>query len=287
MRVLARVLATVLAVAAALPMNASAGTSSYDERLARLAALGSRFPGDAPPPGLFGGLIVQTRWQRDSGRDDVPLWSIVNDSLTNQPADIAARYDAAAARDRSHVCDGEPAGAPAGPVDACRAWVAYFGASDAYRAGEPLPFVRRGIATYHRPHDVLQSLLWSAHSTSIAARVAERRADLEAGARGVPVEFRFWANWIDVVYAVEAANVPSSLPPDTQTTGTFLPGCAPLGTPGCDLGSLPGGPSLAVWVLTMRPASIDRVLLGYAVVHPPVALAAAGEPPARSSVSYT
>lgn len=71
----------------------------YSQRLEAVQKLGKLFPGKVLPFGLkqrnldyFAGIYLQTKWQKDSGQDSLPIWYLVNQSLTLAPYSFAQEY---------------------------------------------------------------------------------------------------------------------------------------------------------------------------------------------------
>lgn len=176
----------------------SSEASDYDCRLDAVRRLGELFPGyrsglghEHRRLGLFAGIYLQTRWQRNTGRDALPHWFLVNQGLTLAAYAYALEYladpDQPCARSR-YVGDHptrDAANAPVTQVDTCRAWKAYFRA-----------------ATARRPRSELRRLLWRAHTTSIRHALWQYEAEFDRA--DVPAsELTFWRVWIKVVLAME------------------------------------------------------------------------------------
>src|SRR5947209_18012994 len=98
-----RLLGLGMLVAVAAACGGMQGGVPYSARIQRAEALARRYPGASGRYGLWAGIIVQTRWQRDSGRDRIPLWSLVNFELSVAPSRCASHRS-----------------------PACRAWIRYF-----------------------------------------------------------------------------------------------------------------------------------------------------------------
>lgn len=193
---------------------------SYDQRLEAVRELGRLFPGYRSKLGwanrrlgLFAGVYLQTRWQRDSGRDEVPHWSLVNQGLTLGAHAYALEYladpdqpPAESAYVRAHPTR-DPACAPVTQADTCRAWKAYFRAA---MAGARKSELRR--------------LLWRAHTTTIRHALWQYEAEL-ARADVPAAEVRFWRTWINVVFGMER--------PAPPTTDVVLRPLLALAMPGC------------------------------------------------------
>jgi len=178
---------------------------SYDQRLQAVRELGRMFPGYQSRLGytnrrlgLFAGIYLQTRWQRNTGRDEVPHWSLVNQGLTLAAHAYALEYLAEPdARDEdSRYVAAHPtrdaARAPVTQVDVCRAWKAYFHAA----------------ATGARKAE-LRRLLWRAHT--IAIRHAVWHFEPELARADVPAaEVGFWRRWVTLVLGMERPAPPTT-----------------------------------------------------------------------------
>ncbi len=110
----------------------------YSARIQRAEALARRYPGAPGRYGLWAGIIVQTHWQRDSRRDRIPLWSLVNFELSVAPSSCASHRSSA-----------------------CRAWIRYFRAE------------RQGLRG-----PALQRVIWSAHTAAIVDGLRTNRRTL-------------------------------------------------------------------------------------------------------------
>jgi hypothetical protein len=237
---------------------------SYDERLGLVEALGARYPGKVTPgailaeDGLWAGIFVQSRWQRDSGREDAPLWNLLNASLTVEPSIYAAELQAAApGADAGALCGSSayvlahPTPAVPGPsidrADQCEAWMGYFLGS------------RQGL-----PATTLQSLIWDAHTASIMHTARVDREALDRAGAGAPLEYNFWAGWMEITILLDAIDFPTSGAETLPVARDLMPPCSPLGTPGCQLTVADLGTRLPfIAALAQRPASLDRVFALY------------------------
>ncbi len=83
---------------------------SYSHRLELVEKLGNLFPGKIYPLGFkqkklgyFAGIYLQTKWQQESGRDKLPIWYLVNHSLTLSPFKYAQEYLEHPVKDTSQV----------------------------------------------------------------------------------------------------------------------------------------------------------------------------------------
>jgi hypothetical protein len=255
---------------------------SYDERLDLVEALGARYPGKVAPgailaeDGLWAGIFVQSRWQRDSGRENVPLWNLLNASLTVEPSIYAAELEAAApGADAEALCGSSayvlahPTPAVPGPsidrTSQCEAWMRYFLGS------------RQGL-----PATTLQSLIWDAHTASLMHTARVDREALDRAGAGAPLEYNFWASWMEITILLDAIDFPTSGAETAPVARDLMPPCSPLGTPGCQLTVADLGPRLPfIAALAQRPASLDRVFALYDrrdLGPPAIALMAATDP---------
>jgi hypothetical protein len=234
-------------------------TLSYQERLKLTEGLAVEYPGDVSPGdalgefGLWAGIIVQTRWQEESGRDELPLWNLINVALSVEPSRYAAELtDEPSDADPTALCSASaygrdhPTRASDGPdvdrSDVCEAWMRYFAAH------------LEGATTAD-----LQELLWNAHTAAIVHGVREHRAEIEAAA--VPdLERNFWASWFELVFLLDAVDFSTAGAASVPASAVLMPRCAPLGDPGCELTREDLGDAVGfVSALATRPASIDRI----------------------------
>jgi hypothetical protein len=178
---------------------------SYDQHLHAVRQLGRLFPGyrsklghEHRELGLFAGIYLQTRWQRDSGRDRLPHWARVNESLTLAPYAYALEFlaDPEESPQESAYVHANPtrdaAAAPVTQLDTCRAWKAYF----------------RAAAT-GAPKRALRRALWHAHTTSMRHALWQHEAEL-AAAEVPPSELAFWRGWCAVVFELEPSGLPTT-----------------------------------------------------------------------------
>ena len=255
---------------------------SYDERLDLALALGARHPGKVAPGaplaeyGLWAGIFVQSSWQKDSGREDNPLWNLMNASLTVEPSIYAAELEAAApGADAEALCGSSayvlahPTPAVPGPsidrADQCEAWMRYFlGGS-------------QGL-----PATTLQSLMWDAHSASLMHTARVDREALDRAGAQAPLEYNFWTSWMELTILLDAIDFPTSGAETAPVARDLMPRCSPLGAPGCQLTVADLGSQLPfVASLAQRPASLDRVFALYErrdLGPPAIALMAATDP---------
>jgi hypothetical protein len=255
------VLGTLLAVTAACGGGSgeSDGLPPYAERLELAEALALQYPGDVTPVeplgefGLWAGIIVQTHWQDDSERDQIALWSLLNQTLSVEPSMYAAELasapeaadPAALCASSAHVRD-HPTTAVGGPsvdrADVCEAWMTYFVAH------------KRGTASA-----TLQELFWDAHTVSLVQGLREHRRDVETAAT-TELERNFWASWFEIVFILEALNFPTESSSTVPASNAVMPTCAPIGEDGCELTRADLGDSYEfVSALATRAASIERI----------------------------
>jgi hypothetical protein len=249
-RLVALGIAAVFAAGAGAALAADANPP-YAKRLQILAALATRYPGHVEKGnplgkyGLWAGIYVQTAWQQQSHRDRVPLWGIVNYHLSVEPTTYARLLEkAGSGATPGSVCALTLSG------DVCRAWVGYF------------------VATkQHLKPASLLKLLWRAHTNAIANALRSQRAQFDA-VRTTPLERRFWASWIEIVFLLEAARFPTDGDTSARASTLLMPPCSPLGAPGCTLRPRDLGRSYAfVSFLAHRNATIDRALREYTTLR--------------------
>jgi hypothetical protein len=256
------ILGTLVAVTAACGGGSgdeSDGLPPYVERLELAAALAVQYPGDITPGeplgefGFWAGIIVQTRWQDESERDEIPLWSLLNQTLSVEPSKYAAELastpeaaDPAALCASSAYVRDHPTTAVQGPSvqteDVCEAWMSYFVAH------------RQGSAPA-----TLQQLLWDAHTVALVHGLRENREAID-GAATTELERNFWASWFEIVFLLDALNFPTEGAATVRASNAVMPMCAPIGEDGCELTPDDLGDSFGfVSALANRPASIDRI----------------------------
>jgi hypothetical protein len=255
-------LGTMVAVTAACGGGSgdeSDGLPPYADRLELAEALAVEYPGDVAPGqplgefGFWAGIIVQTRWQDESGRDEIPLWSLLNQTLSVEPSTYAAELASApASADPAALCASSaygrdhPTTAVEGPsvdrADVCEAWMSYFVAH------------RQGSAPA-----TLQQLLWHAHTVALVHGLREHRAEVDSAAT-TDLERNFWASWLEIVFLLEALNFSTESATAVPASNAVMPTCAPIGADGCELAQADLGDSYAfVSALATRPASIERI----------------------------
>ena len=235
------------------------GLPPYADRLELAQTLAVQYPGDVAhgePLGEFGfwaGIIVQTRWQDESGRDEIALWSLLNQTLSVEPSAYAAELasspesaDPAALCASSAYGRDHPTTAADGPsvdrADVCEAWMSYFVAH------------RQGSAPA-----TLQELLWDAHTVALVHGLRENREAID-GAATTNLERNFWASWFEIVFLLDALNFPTEGASTVRASNAVMPTCAPIGEDGCELTQTDLGDSYAfVSALATRPASIERI----------------------------
>jgi hypothetical protein len=256
-------LGTMVAVTAACggggPGDENDGPPPYADRLELAEALAVQYPGDVTPGeplgefGFWAGIIVQTRWQDESERDQIALWSLLNQTLSVEPSAYAAELAAAPeSGDPAALCASSPyvrehaTTAAEGPsvdrADVCEAWTSYF---VAHKQGSP-PVI-------------LQELLWDAHTVALVHGLREHRAEVDAAAT-TDLERNFWASWLEIVFLLEALNFSTESATSVPASNAVMPTCAPLGEDGCELTPDDLGDSFGfVSALASRPASIERI----------------------------
>jgi hypothetical protein len=270
--VVATVVATAFGVQA---QTAGAAEITYPQRLAvakRVARQYSRgaSPGSPLAPyGLWAGIVLQTKWQNDSGRAEIPLWNLVNFGLAVEPSAYATeRAKTKGTRDPSTLCaasafvQSNPTPQTVGPsVDrtaVCQAWMQFFNAE------------KQGVPTAD-----LQRLLWAAHTTSIVHSLRVYGGAFERPDVSTELERNFWASWTELVLVLAAMNYPTDGSGTQQVQKVIMPPCSPLGGAGCALTPADLGSSFPfVSAMAARPASLERIFSLYEVSRSnPAALA--------------
>ena len=249
----------VCVTAAAGAAFADSAGPPYAKRLQILEALAERYPGRVEPGspigryGLWAGIVVQTAWQNNSGRDRILLWSAMNRHLSVEPSTYAALLQHAGSdRNPRSLC------ASTRSPDVCAAWLRYLIAA------------RKGLSA-----PTLLDLLWHAHTTAIASALRSQRRLLDR-VQTTSLERNFWATWIEIVFLLDAARFPTDAATSVRASRLLMPPCSPLGAPGCRLRPADLGRAFPfVSALALRPASIDRALRKYETLRTnPAALAA-------------
>ncbi len=170
--------------------------ASYPKRLEAVRELGKLFPGFLLPLGhkhrslgLFAGIYLQTKWQYDSHRDEIPLWFFVNQSLTLAPLAYAKEFLVDANTSESKYVKNhqtrDVSHAPITQDDTCRAWKTYFQA-----------------CTKNASSVQLSRLLWKAHTTAIRFSLWQYASEFE-DAHVPKEEIAFWQGWIRLVLGLE------------------------------------------------------------------------------------
>src|SRR5690606_9739939 len=103
--------------------------------------------------GLWAGIYWQTRWQEQSARHDIGLWSIVNATLTIEPFYFARDFESQVACEDSRLFDAFPTSKSESKIATCKLWHKYFSASK-----------QSSILTQTRN----QRFLWAAHTAAIS-----------------------------------------------------------------------------------------------------------------------
>jgi hypothetical protein len=252
-----------LAVAAGVAPGASSETP-YPKRVQLLERLAVRYPGNVEPRaslgkyGLWAGILMQTRWQEETGRDRIPLWSLINHQLSVEPSIYASELEKAGrTRDPRAICKASPyvrrqprpaSGGPAVSLrDVCEMWIRYFVAA------------KGGV-----PAATILELSWHAHTTAIVYGLRAHRSELES-VRTTPLERNFWTSWAEIVFLLEAARFPTGATASTRASRLLMPPCSPIGARGCALRYRDLGRSLTfVSALVLRrPGTVERVFRLY------------------------
>lgn len=259
---------TVVTAALAAPSVIAATTEfTYPQRIEILKTLARRYDAGASPGsplakyGLWSGVLTQTRWQLDSGRDGIDLWNLVNFGLTVETTAYANELAAAKrnARDPATLCAtsafvrANPTPATLGPpVDraaVCEGWMKLFVAE------------RAGVAASE-----LQQLMWSATTTSIVHSLRVYGGAFTRPDVSTELEQNFWGSWIELLFALEAMNHPTDGAGTQRASRVVMPPCSPIGGAGCALTPDDLGSSFAfVSALASRPMSLERIFAMYDV----------------------
>jgi hypothetical protein len=263
-----RLLVVAIAVGALLTaqaVTAAAAEFTYPQRIEILKKLARRYDAGASPGsplakyGLWAGTLTQTRWQLDSARDAIELWSLVNFGLTVETTAYANELAASkrTARDPATLCAtsafvrANPTPSTLGPpVDraaVCEGWMNVFLAE------------RQGVAP-----DELQKLMWSATTTSIVHSLRVYGGAFTRPDASTELERNFWGSWIELLFALEAMNYPTDGAGSVRITQVLMPPCAPIGGTGCALTPADLRTSFDfVAALASRPMSLERIFAMY------------------------
>ena len=167
---------------------------SYQQKINQLNYLGNKAFGyrdiighGLREKGLWGGIIVQTKWQIESNRTNMSVWSIVNGSLSTLPYQIFRELEDG----NQYICQ-EFYGRFR---KACQTWKSFF-----------VSISKKNI--FRRK--LSQHLLWKAHTDSILAVMDHYRSQFKNFRALYPKEFNYWINWIEIVFWVEKTNLTST-----------------------------------------------------------------------------
>jgi hypothetical protein len=241
--------------------------ASYGQRIAYIDDWGHQYPGYIPGSelpldglGLAAGIMQQTLWQKDSGREHQPIWHLVNAGLSIQPYRLAIEYQRDGDLDCQHGAfvsrnpTRDPGHAPLTRADVCGAWRTYFIVSDAVRD--------RQVGSDPLAQSIAQRCLWDAHTQSIAHELWQHEAKLRDDV--VPeLERRFWANWVGTVFVLADMVYPTTATLTSFFSSLLMPDCSPLGAPGCQLDRFSGTQHTFLATLTAQERSIQSLIDEY------------------------
>lgn len=205
---------------------------SYEIRLSAVRKIAQRFPGlidvaghEHRGLGLWAGIYLQTKWQKESGRERLHLWHVVNANLTLVPLAYCEEYllDPALAHDESPYVRSHPA-----HDVTCRAWKNYFKAQD-----EALS-LRRSKRRSERAKGLLRMRFsvprkfWRAHNASIAQAFWQHHDEFTASP--LPKEeLAFWSGWIRLLIFCEKISPPTTDLVLMPFLNAVMPPTSPLG----------------------------------------------------------
>lgn len=157
--------------------------------------------------GSLAGLMVQTQWQLDSHRDQIPAWNFINSYLTIKSHHFLQLYlqDLPCQENEMH----------------CLSWMAFFAKRD---------------QNLHSPHNV-SIYLWRAHMDSIYTALRDN-PDIFNSVDQIE-ERNFLRGWIRFVQILADVNFPSTYFISQVSSKKLLPKCSPLGASHCQLKRLP------------------------------------------------
>jgi hypothetical protein len=241
---------------------------AYPARLAAIREVARRYPGRIAnvghqyrEMGLVAGIYMQTQWQHESGRDELPIWFLVNEMLTLAPYAYMQEYQA----NPGLPCEQSPyalahptrsaAVAPIHIEDACRTWKDYFRACDDVKRdlSSKNPLVRLRGAWNQRT--VVNRKLWRAHTTAIRFALWQYRDEF-AGVDVPEPELAFWRGWIKVVFLSEKIS-PSTTDLLLKPFLTLaMPPCSPLGASSCSASEQP--PLRSAFLAWLMRGKVDQ-----------------------------
>lgn len=203
----------------------------YEQRIKDFAPLVVKYPGRRfllKPQSLLDGILVQTEWQKDSGRDKSFHWALLNSTLTIEPvvwerefASLPTNFDRRSLRCADFLLPQDMDLRKTALKQAvCNAWLAYF------RASSRLSFWS-------------QSYLWKAHGLSIQYALTTHSLHLENHQENeTPEEYAFFQGWSRFALYLETLNFPTTGLVTSPISDRFLPDCYPLGAAHCRLEDL-------------------------------------------------
>jgi hypothetical protein len=193
----------------------------YEERLRAIREVARRFPGRADADcglGLWAGVYLQTKWQKDSGREDLRVWNLVNANLTVAPLAYAREYSR-----NSALKPNELSGA--------KVWKDFFGCQDSAAAlcrSDRRADRIRGIL---RMRFIVPRKFWRAHNASIALAVREH-FEIFRDAPPPKEELAFWSGWIRFLVFCEMISPPTTDFVLRRFLTAAMPPTSPLGGAG-------------------------------------------------------
>ena len=243
--------------------------ATYVERIQYIGDWGRRYPGylpgDAGPlddVGIVAGIMLQTTWQRDSGREMESIWAMVNAGLSVQPYRLSREYYRDGDLDCHHGAfvsrhpTRDRARAPLTREDVCRAWRTYFVVSDLIRHWR--------VGNDPAAQSIAQRCLWDAHTKSIVHELWQHESALQA--EPLPEqERRFWANWIGMVFVLADIVYPTTASVNSLFSSRLMPDCSPLGEAACQLDRFSGAQHSFLALLTAQERSIQGLIEEYVV----------------------
>lgn len=171
--------------------------------------------------GMFGSIYLFTGFQKRTGRSEIDIWQTPNYSLNIAPYAFMKERENGVSCEYSHFIRKFPtrvpksgeSSPPLSHLDVCRAWNAYFDASDASTEKRVARVSERGASQSSAPKDsrttsenstkinLAQSLLWEAHTKALLHSYWQYKEILSWGDHvSVPLEeYEMWMAWSRIV----------------------------------------------------------------------------------------
>lgn len=204
---------------------------SYQDRITYLKEMTTHF--HLLTPGLLAGLVVQTEWQEQTGRDENILWNRFNYSLTalpykifqdfkdNHDSSVCFQYDYRQIPEHLQLL----------ALRGCQKWQQYFSLmSRRARLSRLGPLIIR--------YEIQgQELLWQAHTKTL--HLVEKLYPEMYRKSDLPLdELNFLRGWLVSVEMLDTLNFPTRAFLTQTISDLFMPQCFPLGAQHCLVSNL-------------------------------------------------